>query len=394
VEVSGDTAIFDVDVPFLDGRPLAEGEHDAYLVPTVSESSAPLFEHCVRALEQSLALFGTHGLPLMGTGDWNDGMNRVGEAGLGESVWLGWFLCATLATWAPLVRDRGDSATAERWSMRAEGLRKALESAGWDGEWYRRAYFDDGTPLGSASNDECSIDAIAQSWSVLSGVANAERARSAMTALENRLIRRDDGLALLFTPPFNRTPLDPGYIKGYPPGIRENGGQYTHAAMWSVLAYAQMGDGDRAADLFAMLNPVNRSRTRSGAKRYKVEPYVVAADVYSVAPHIGRGGWTWYTGSAGWMYRAGIEGVLGMRKHGNELLIDPCVPRAWPAFAAVFRHGAARYDIVVNNPHGAGRGVTGMVVDGRELEAGQHAVQLMDDGARHSVIVTLGQPKV
>ena len=394
VEVSGDTAIFDVDVPFLDGRPLAEGEHDAYLVPTVSESSAPLFEHCVRALEQSLALFGTHGLPLMGTGDWNDGMNRVGEAGLGESVWLGWFLCATLATWAPLVRDRGDSATAERWSMRAEGLRKALESAGWDGEWYRRAYFDDGTPLGSASNDECSIDAIAQSWSVLSGVANAERARSAMTALENRLIRRDDGLALLFTPPFNRTPLDPGYIKGYPPGIRENGGQYTHAAMWSVLAYAQMGDGDRAADLFAMLNPVNRSRTRSGAKRYKVEPYVVAADVYSVAPHVGRGGWTWYTGSAGWMYRAGIEGLLGMRKHGNELLIDPCVPRAWPAFAAVFRHGAARYDIVVNNPHGAGRGVTGMVVDGRELEAGQHAVQLMDDGARHSVIVTLGQPKV
>jgi cyclic beta-1,2-glucan synthetase len=215
-----------------------------------------------------------------------------------------------------------------------------------------------------------------------------------MTALENRLIRRDDGLALLFTPPFNRTPLDPGYIKGYPPGIRENGGQYTHAAMWSVLAYAQMGDGDRAADLFAMLNPVNRSRTRSGAKRYKVEPYVVAADVYSVAPHVGRGGWTWYTGSAGWMYRAGIEGLLGIRKHGNALSIDPCVPRAWPGFTAVFRHGASRYDIVVNNPHAVGRGVSGMVVDGKGLEAGEYSVQLVDDGERHSVTVTLGQPKV
>jgi cyclic beta-1,2-glucan synthetase len=394
VEVSGDAAILDVDVPFLDGRPLADGEHDAYFVPAVSESSAPLFEHCVRALEQSLALFGAHGLPLMGTGDWNDGMNRVGEAGSGESVWLGWFLCATLAAWVPLVRDRGDSATANRWSVRAEGLRKALESAGWDGEWYRRAYFDDGTPLGSASSEECSIDAIAQSWSVLSGVGNAERAERAMAALEARLIRRDDGLALLFTPPFDHTPLDPGYIKGYPPGIRENGGQYTHAAMWSILAYAQLGDGDRAADLFAMLNPVNRSRTRSGAKRYKVEPYVVAADVYSVAPHIGRGGWTWYTGSAGWMYRAGIEGLLGLRKHGNALLIDPCVPRAWPGFTAVFRHGASHYDIVVNNPRGVSRGVSGVVVDGRALEAGGHAVQLVDDGARHGVTVTLGQPEV
>ena len=392
VDASGDAAILDVDVPFLDGRPLSDGEHDAYFVPAVSESSASLFEHGVRALEQSLALFGERGLPLMGTGDWNDGMNRVGEAGRGESVWLGWLLCATLAAWAPLARARGDSARAERWLLRAEALRTALETAGWDGEWYRRAYFDDGTPLGSALSEECKIDAIAQSWSVLSGVANTARAAQAMAALDTRLIRRDDGLALLFTPPFDRSPLDPGYIKGYPPGIRENGGQYTHAAMWSVLALAQMGDGDRAAELFAMLNPVNRSRTRSGANRYKVEPYVVAADVYSVAPHVGRGGWTWYTGSAGWMYRAGIEGVLGMRKHDNALSIDPCVPRAWPGFSAVFRHGASRYDIVVNNPHGAGRGVSEMIVDGRALEAGEHSVQLVDDGAHHSVTVTLGQP--
>ncbi len=390
VEVTGDHAVLDVAIPFLEGRSLAAGEYDAYFVPGVSETSAPLFEHCVRALEQSLDLFGAHGLPLMGTGDWNDGMNRVGEGGRGESVWLGWFLYATLQAFAPLARARGDAERAERWLRRAEALREALESTAWDGEWYRRGYFDDGTPLGSASSDECSIDAIAQSWSVLSGAADATRAERAMAALDARLIRREDKLALLFTPPFDHTALDPGYIKGYPPGIRENGGQYTHAALWSVLAFARMGDGDRAAELFALLNPVNHSRTRSGANRYKVEPYVVAADVYSVAPHVGRGGWTWYTGSAGWMYRAGIEGLLGLHKRGAELSIDPCVPKAWPGFTAVFRHGGARYEIAVNNPHGVSRGVSNMVVDGTVLAPGQTAVRLVDDGARHTVIVTLG----
>jgi len=390
VDVTGDRAILDVAVPFVEGRPLAADEQDAYFVPSVSELSVPLFEHCVRALEQSLGLFGAHSLPLMGTGDWNDGMNRVGEAGRGESVWLGWFLYAALSAFAPLARTRGDGERADRWLERAEALRHALESAGWDGEWYRRGYFDDGTPLGAASNDECTIDAIAQSWSVLSGAAGAARAERAMAALDSRLIRREDSLALLFTPPFDRTPLDPGYIKGYPPGIRENGGQYTHAAVWSVLAFAQLGDGDRAAELFALLNPVNRSSTRSGVHRYKVEPYVVAADVYSVSPHVGRGGWTWYTGSAGWMYRAGIEGLLGIRKRGEELSIQPCVPKGWPGFTAVFRHGAARYDITVNNPHGVSRGVSGMVVDGMVLEPGKTTVQLVDDGKRHSVTVTLG----
>ncbi|MFC5427993.1 GH36-type glycosyl hydrolase domain-containing protein [Paraburkholderia denitrificans] len=392
VEVTGDREILDAAVPFLEGRPLAVGEHDAYFTPGVSETCAPLFEHCVRALEQSLELFGVHGLPLMGTGDWNDGMNRVGEAGRGESVWLGWFLHATLSAFAPLARARGDGQRADRWLSRAEALRKALESAGWDGEWYRRGYFDDGSPLGSAGNDECAIDAIAQSWCVLSGAANAGRAGRAMEALDTRLIRRKDGLALLFTPPFNHAAPDPGYIKGYPPGIRENGGQYTHAAVWSVLAFAKMGDGDRAADLFAFLNPVNRSRMRSGANRYKVEPYVVAADVYSAAPHVGRGGWTWYTGSAGWMYRAGIEGLLGLRRHGAQLSIEPCVPKRWPGFTAVFRHGAARYDIAVNNPHGVSRGVRGIVLDGVALAPGNTAVPLVDDGARHQVTVTLGEP--
>lgn len=393
IDVSGDAAILDVTLPFLEGRSLADGEHDAYFVPGVSETSVTLFEHCVLALEQTLELFGAHGLPLIGTGDWNDGMNRVGEAGRGESVWLGWFLYATLTAFAPLARARDDNARAGRWRARAEALRGALESAGWDGAWYRRGYFDDGTPLGSISNDECSIDAIAQSWSVLSGAADAGRAKEAMAALDRQLIRREDGLALLFTPPFDRTVLDPGYIKGYPPGVRENGGQYTHAAMWSVLAFAGMGDGDRAAELFAMLNPVNRSRTRSGVNRYKVEPYVVAADVYSVAPHVGRGGWTWYTGSAGWMYRAGIEGVLGIRKHGDALSIDPCVPRAWPGFTAIFRCGRTRYDIVVTNPDGVSRGVICIVVDGLRLAEGKSTVKLLDDGERHSVTVTLGKPE-
>jgi cyclic beta-1,2-glucan synthetase len=389
VDVTGDQAILDVAVPFVEGRMLAADEQDAYFVPTVSELSVPLFEHCVRALEQSLGLFGAHGLPLMGTGDWNDGMNRVGAAGRGESVWLGWFLYAALSAFAPLARVRGDGERADHWLERAEALRHALERAGWDGEWYRRGYFDDGTPLGTAINDECAIDAIAQSWSVLSGAAGAARAERAMAALDRRLIRREDGLALLFTPPFDLTPLDPGYIKGYPPGIRENGGQYTHAAVWSVLAFAQMGDGDRAAELFALLNPVNRSRTRSGMNRYKVEPYVVAADVYSVAPHVGRGGWTWYTGSAGWMYRAGIEGLLGIRQRGEQLSIQPCVPKGWPGFTAVFCHGTARYDITVENPHGVSRGVSRMVVDGRVLEPGKTTLQLVDDGESHSVIVTL-----
>lgn len=391
VEATGDAAILDVPVPFIDGRALAPGEHDAYFTPAIAQTGASLFEHCVLAVEQSLGLFGAHGLPLMGTGDWNDGMNRVGEGGRGESVWLGWFLHATLSAFTPLIRARGDAARAERWLLRAAALREALEAAGWDGAWYRRGYFDDGTPLGSAANAECAIDAIAQSWSVLSGAADPARAAQAMAALDTRLIRRKDNLAVLFAPPFVDAMPDPGYIKGYPAGIRENGGQYTHAAVWSVLAFAQLGDGERAHELFALLNPVNRSLTRNGAHRYKVEPYVMAADVYSIAPHAGRGGWTWYTGAAGWMYRAGVEALLGIRRRGAELSIDPCVPKAWPGFSAVLRHGAARYEIAVNNPRGVNRGVVRIEVDGVALEAGRASVPLVDDGARHSVIVTLGE---
>src|SRR5271166_371466 len=264
VEATSDLAVLDETVPFLEGQSLEPGEHDSYFSPTISDQKATVFEHCALALDASLAL-GAHGLPLMGTGDWNDGMNRVGENGAGESVWLGWFLHVALTAFIPLAKNRGETVRAERWRAHAGSLRASLEREAWDGEWYRRAFFDDGEPLGSAASEECRIDSIAQSWAVLSGAAAHERAATAMSAVERELIRRDEGLALLFAPPFNKSAPDPGYIKGYPPGIRENGGQYTHAALWSVMAFAALGEGDKAADLFSLLNPINRARTRSRA---------------------------------------------------------------------------------------------------------------------------------
>jgi cyclic beta-1,2-glucan synthetase len=389
VETTGDIAVLEEPVPFLEGQVLQPGEHDAYFQPMIAEESATLFEHCARGLDQSLAL-GEHGLPLIGTGDWNDGMNRVGELGKGESVWLGWFLHATLAAFAPLAKARSEEARAAKWLSHAAGLRTALERDGWDGDWYRRGYFDDGTPLGSSTNDECRIDSIAQSWSVISGAADPARALRAMVAVDAQLIRGDEGLALLFTPPFDRTPLDPGYIKGYPPGIRENGGQYTHAAAWSAIAFAALGDGDKSAELFSLLNPINRASTRADVQRYKVEPYAVAADVYSVAPHVGRGGWTWYTGSAGCLYRAGIEAILGFRLQGAFLLLAPCIPREWPRFEIVFRYRSARYEIAVENPHGVNRGVAKAELDGKALPDGPTRVPLVDDGQVHKVRVILG----
>ena len=311
IETTGDAAVLDERLPFLEGRALNPEEHDAFFMPGISEETATLFEHCARALDHALRV-GAHGLPLFGTGDWNDGMNRVGEKGKGESVWLGWFLHATLVTFAPLAVARGEGARAARWMDFAAALQISLEQA-WDGDWYRRGYFDDGTPLGSVASSECRIDSIAQSWSVISEAADPGRAARAMASVESRLIQRDPGLALLFAPPFDHSQHDPGYIKGYPPGIRENGGQYTHAATWTVIAEAILGNGTQAAELFSLLNPISHTSSRADVQRYKVEPYVVAADVYSIAPHAGRGGWTWYTGSAGWMYRAGVEWILGFR---------------------------------------------------------------------------------
>ena len=389
VATTGDIAVLDEMVPFLEGPVLRPGESDQYFEPTVSSQQATLFEHCARALDQSLAT-GVHGLPLIGSGDWNDGLNRVGVEGRGESVWLAWFLHATLTRFAPLSDARNGQPRATVWRTHATALATALEGEGWDGAWYRRAFYDDGTPLGTAADSECRIDSIPQSWSVFSGAGDPARARAGMAAMEQELVRRDDALMLLFTPPFENPTHDPGYIQGYPPGIRENGGQYTHAATWSVMATAMLGDGDKAHEFFTLLNPINHSATPEAAERYRVEPYVVCADVYSVAPYVGRGGWTWYTGSAGWMYRAGLESILGFQLQGTGLRIDPCIPKAWSGFTISFRYHAARYEITVENPHNVCRGVSLIELDGVALEDEAALIPLVQASGIHQVRVVLG----
>ena len=388
VEATGDTGLLDEMVPFIEGPVLQEGEHDAFFQPTILEKPSSFFEHCALALDGALAV-GAHGLPLMGTGDWNDGMNLVGEDGKGESVWLGWFLHATLIAFARIADDR-DVTRAARWREHAASLREALEKS-WDGDWYRRAYFGDGTPLGSVTNVECRIDSIAQSWSVMSGAGEPARAQRAMAAVEKYLVRRDDGLILLFTPPFDKAVPNPGYIKGYPPGIRENGGQYTHAALWASLAFAGLGDGDMAYELLSLLNPIHHASNNAAIHRYKVEPYVVSADVYGVPPHVGRGGWTWYTGSAGWMHRAVLEGLLGLNVRGATLVLDPCIPKAWPGFDIIYRHGSATYQITVENPNRISRGIGRIELDGQATNGPQGSFPLADDGGTHRVRVVLGR---
>ena len=386
VKITGDQSLLEETVPFLEAPPLADGEDESYIQPSISAESASLYEHCSRAIDRSLSV-GAKGLPLMGSGDWNDGMNRVGNKGKGESVWLGWFLHNILSEFAPFCDTRKEKRRGNKYRARAEKLKQALEESGWDGDWYRRAYFDDGTPLGSAQNEECRIDSIAQSWGVISGAADRQRASRAMAAVEEYLIRRGDGLVLLFTPPFDKGSLDPGYIKGYVPGVRENGGQYTHAALWTVIAYAMLGDGDRAGELFALLNPISHASTRAGLHKYRVEPYVAAADVYAVWPHTGRGGWTWYTGSAGWMYRAVLESIVGFKLRGDRLAIEPCIPRAWREYEIVYKRGSTSYSFVIDNPHGLNRGVARIELDGETLVTTE--IKLADDGKQHTVRVTL-----
>jgi cyclic beta-1,2-glucan synthetase len=390
IETTGDSAVLDEQIPFLEGRALQPEEHDAFFMPGISDETETLFEHCARGLDRALQV-GEHGLPLFGTGDWNDGMNRVGEKGKGESVWLGWFLQTTLVAFAPVAESRGEQGRAAKWLAHASALATSLEQA-WDGEWYRRGYFDDGTPLGSVSSEECRIDSIAQSWSVIGGAGDPGRAAHAMANVQSRLVQPDPGLVLLFTPPFDHTPHDPGYIKGYPPGVRENGGQYTHAAAWAVIAQALLGHGAEAARLFSFLNPISHTSSRADVQRYKVEPYVVAADIYSVAPHAGRGGWTWYTGSASWMYRAGLEWILGFRVRAGTLQLIPNIPADWPSFEIFFRHASARYQILVENPHRVSHGVARVELDGIRLATGESHITLADDHRTHEIRVTLGAP--
>ncbi|WP_126540202.1 GH36-type glycosyl hydrolase domain-containing protein [Oharaeibacter diazotrophicus] len=383
VLATGDKGVLDEAVPFLDGPELRPGEHDAFFLPTVTTETATLLEHCVRGIDECIALSGRHGLPLIGTGDWNDGMNRVGADGSGESVWLGWMLVGTIGMLAPLLEER-DPARAARWRAHADAVTAAIEAHAWDGAWYRRATFDDGSWLGAAGAEACRIDSIAQSWAVLSDAGDPVRARTAMDSVERELIRPGAGLALLFTPPFDGDGgRDPGYIAGYPPGLRENGGQYSHAAMWVVLAFARLGDGDRAAALFALLNPINHASTPDAADRYKVEPYVVAADVYSVAPHVGRGGWTWYTGAAGWMYRAGLEGILGIRREGDDLVVDPAIPAVWDRFEVDLRLGATRYALAFERVPTAEAGAPIVAIPAGGL-------RLPLDGGHHEVRLAIG----
>ncbi|HET7218794.1 MAG TPA: glucoamylase family protein [Vicinamibacterales bacterium] len=389
VAATGDAALFDESVPFLEGRILNPDEHEAYERPRVSAQRGSIYEHCVRAIALNLSN-GAHGLPLMGTGDWNDGMSLVGAEGKGESVWLGWFLFSILRPFADLAASRGDADVAAQYRTHAGALAQSLDAA-WDGEWYRRAYFDDGTPLGSKSNQECRIDSLAQSWSVISGGAPPERARQAMSAADAHLVRRQDGLVLLLTPPFNKMTPSPGYIQGYLPGVRENGGQYTHAALWLIMAFAQMGDGDHAQELFSLLNPINHTRNANEIQRYRIEPYVVAADVYSQPPHTGRGGWTWYTGSASWMYRVGVASILGLRLENRALHINPCIPRSWPGFEMTYRAPRAEYRISVENRDGVSRGVLRVELDGVALDGA--AIPIADDGGTHQVRVVMGEER-
>ncbi|WP_428030155.1 GH36-type glycosyl hydrolase domain-containing protein [Ancylobacter sp.] len=382
IDSSGDAAILDEIVPYLEGPLLQPGEHDHFFQPMPADEAGPLFEHCARGLDLAMDRTGVLGLPLIGTGDWNDGMNRVGEGGRGESVWLGWLLIRTIDMFAPLAEPR-DPERARRWRAHAASVRRAIERSAWDGEWYRRATFDDGTWLGSKDSGECRIDSIVQSWAVLSGAADSLRAATAMASLERHLIRTDQQIAPLFTPPFDRTPHDPGYIKGYPPGLRENGGQYSHAAMWAVLAFARLGDGGKAHALFALLNPINHARTPEETERYKTEPYVVAADVYSVAPHAGRGGWSWYTGSAGWMHRAGVEGILGIRRQGDVLMVEPALPPAWPGFEATVTIGATTCRITVRLLGEEEAGEPHWVLDEGGASAGRIARVALDGNAHH-----------
>jgi cyclic beta-1,2-glucan synthetase len=321
----------------------------------------------------------------MGTGDWNDGMNRVGEGGKGESVWLGWLILRTIDMFAPYAATR-DPRRAEIWREASAHLRQSIERESWDGKWYRRASYDDGSWLGSINSDECKIDAIAQSWAVISRHAKKDRAAEAMRSLDRELIPWLDELALLFTPPFDAGSHDPGYIKGYPPGLRENGGQYTHAATWSVVAFAEMGDGDRAHGLFGLLNPINHAKRPEEVDRYKVEPYVVAADVYSVLPHRGRGGWTWYTGSAAWMYRSGIASILGLNRAGDRLTLAPRIPTSWPGFEAVVHIGGAEYRIAIMRDAG-GESAARFDNEAAEATGGTFTAPLLAEGVHGWAIV-------
>lgn len=387
VKITGDHSLLEEETGFLTSEPLAHGHDERYEQAQAALESASIWTHCIRAIECSLSL-GKHDIPLMGSGDWNDGMNTVGHQGQGESVWLGWFLASILLDFASLAEQRQEQNLASRLKSHAYKIAEAIEEHAWDGDWYLRAWFDDGTPLGAKENSECFIDSLAQSWSVISGLGNPSRIQAAMAAVWHHLVR-NEGLVLLFTPPFANSDLEPGYIKGYLPGVRENGGQYTHAACWVIMAETMLGRGAKAHQLWQLISPISHTKSWDKCQAYKTEPYAIAADVYSVSPNSGRGGWTWYTGASGWLWRVGVEHILGLRREGNILSVSPCIPADWRRVKINFRHLDTVYKVTILNPWGAETGVRGLKLDGVRTQF----INLVNDGAVHRVTVLMGPQK-
>jgi len=382
-----DMELLDEKVSYLKAEELSEGESEKYMLPEVSSQTSSVYEHCTRAIDKSLK-FGEHGLPLMGTGDWNDSMNLVGSEGRGESVWLGWFLYKVIMDFIPVCNIKNDAGRIEKYLVIAEELLHSIEKNGWDGEWYLRGYFDNGEPLGSRQNSECRIDSITQSWSVISGGGKPERTEKALESLYRYLINEEERICPLLSPPFEKSEPDPGYIKGYIPGIRENGGQYTHAAIWNIIAFAKKKNGVKASMLFNMLNPISHTVTYSDMMKYRLEPYVMPSDVYSLFPHTGRGGWSWYTGSAGWMYQAGIKWIIGISKKGNRLSFNPVIPPEWDSLSVVYVFGDTQYHIDIKNPERLSCGHIKVILDGVDMKGNE--IELADDGLGHNVLVVIG----
>jgi len=389
VRVTGDVTILHTEVPFLSGPTLERDQHEIFFTPKVALEHATLFEHCRRAVSHGMT-FGPHGLPLIGSGDWNDGMNLVGAGGTGESVWLAWFMADVLREMAEFSKLLERPDLSQSYQQDRIALIQRTERAGWDGKWYLRAIFDDGMPLGSSANKEAKIDSLPQSWAWLSGAAGTDRAARAIESVWENLVRENEGLVLLLTPPFDRSNPSPGYIQGYPPGVRENGGQYTHAALWFAMALARRGDGTGAVKILRILNPIERARDPETVWRYGLEPYAVPADVYRLPGRIGQGGWSWYTGSATWMYRAWVEEVLGLKVRGDHMQLDPVIPGWWDGFHLRYRHGEAIFEIQVENPEHCERGVSWVEMDGQRMRAG--VIPLDRDLAKHRILVHMGKP--
>ena len=382
INVTGDRSILNIETEFLDGEELEENELERYALYNASEEKGSIYEHCKRAIKRSFN-FGEHGLPKIGTGDWNDGFSNVGVKGKGESVWLAFFLYDILNKWINILKIDEDNEYKEI----IEKLRKDINNNAWDGNWFKRAYTDDGRSLGSMENDECRIDSIAQSWSVISGAGDNDKKYISMNSLETHLVDRENGIIKLLDPPFENGNLEPGYIKAYLPGVRENGGQYTHGAIWSIIAECILGFGDKGAEFFRIINPIEHSRTKEEANKYKIEPYVIAADVYGAKNLAGKGGWSWYTGSSGWFYTAGIEYILGLKIRDNKLSINPCIPKDWKEYKIRYKYNNSIYHIIVRNPDEKNTGVKKMYCNGQEIFSKE--INLEDDGEIYNVEIIM-----